>query len=270
MKYGSWTVTGAIVQGATHIRQDKPCQDALFLQQPEGERRYALACVADGHGSDRCPYSDEGAKAAVGAASAVLFELMENEDPYAVFSAHKDIRLPRQIEAKWKEAVREIHADALPFSYELYGTTLLALVAAPGFLFAMQIGDGDIVAIDPDGSARWLLPPDDHQPLGNETESLCMDSSWKYIRTQLIPTGENATDPLMILLSTDGYANSFVDNAGFLKAGADIHRLWRENGREYIEENLPDWLALTSRDGSGDDIAIAVLAWEDTQKSESE
>jgi hypothetical protein len=276
MKYGDWEVVGGIVQGATHIRREKPCQDALYIRPPEGERRYALACVADGHGSERCPYSAEGAKAAVEAAAAILSELLENGDPYPTLAAHKDIRLPRQIESKWKEAVREIHAgkaeglcedELIPFSYELYGTTLLALASAPDFVFALQIGDGDIVAIDPDGSARWLLPPGEHA--GNETESLCMDASWQYIRTQLIPlNGTQSTgDPLMLMLSTDGYTNSFVDGAGFLKAGADIHRLWRMKGRGYIEENLSGWLAQTSADGSGDDIAVAVLARDEGNKT---
>jgi hypothetical protein len=148
----------------------------------------------------------------------------------------------------------------------LYGSTLLALVAAPDFVFAVQIGDGDIVAINPDGLARWLLPPGDASlPGGNETESLCMDDSWKYIRTQLIPIdGTNPdNEPLMLMLSTDGYANSFVNSAGFLKAGSDIYRLWRENGRDYINQNLPGWLNQTSADGSGDDIAVAIIVREE-------
>jgi hypothetical protein len=264
MKSGKWTAIGGVVQGAAHIRQNKICQDALYVHRAE-EGRFSLACVADGHGSERCPYSDAGAAAAVKITAEILAELLESTNPYATLTAHKDIRLPRQIEARWKETVKAIfnalnRDDIPPFSYELYGTTLLALVAAPAFIFALQIGDGDVVAIDPDGSARWLLPPCDHP--GNETESLCMEDSWKYIRTQLIPINHAKpdADPLMFLLSTDGYANSFVNGEGFLKAGSDIHRLWRENGREYIEENLPHWLAQTSESGSGDDIAVAVLA----------
>jgi len=257
------------VQGATHIRQDKICQDALFIHPVQG-KDFALACVADGHGSDRCPYSDEGAAAAVKIAADILAELLESDDPKNMLAAQKDIRLPRLIEAIWKETVQtayerkaeaqppEENGEIPPFSYELYGTTLLALVAAPGFVFALQIGDGDIVAIDPDGSARYVLPPCDHP--GNETESLCMEDSWKYVRTQLIPIDSTQPAPHMLLLSTDGYANSFVDSAGFLKAGADIYRLWRENGRAYIEENLPGWLSQTSADGSGDDISVAIIA----------
>ena len=225
--------------------------------------QYALACVADGHGSERCPFSDEGAKAAVNIAAALLVELMAGEDAKNTLAAQKEIRLPRQIEKKWKEAVQTAYekredAEAIPpFSYELYGTTLLALVAAPDFIFAMQIGDGDMVAIHPDGTARPLLPTPDNP--GNETESLCMEESWQYIRTQLIPVDNTESDPTLFLLSTDGYANSFTTGEGFLKAGADIYRLWREEGTDYIQKNLPSWLAQTSADGSGDDIAVALI-----------
>ena len=222
--------------------------------------RFALACVADGHGSDRCPYSDEGAKTAVTIAADILAELLDSPNPAGLFTAQKDIRLPRLLETRWKETVRIIHStkvDPLPFSFELYGTTLLALAATKDFVFALQIGDGDAVAIDPDGSARWLIPAIDQA--GNETESLCLENAWQFVRTQFIPTtGENDA-PLMFLLSTDGYANSFTSNEGFLKVGADIFRLLRENGRDYIEKNLPQWLEKTSEDGSGDDISVAII-----------
>ena len=262
MKSGNhWETAGGVVQGATHIRQNKICQDALYIH--ENTEGYALVCVADGHGSDRCPFSDEGAKVAVKIAANILVELMNSPDVKNTLAAHKDIRLPRQMEKAWKEAVQYLYtkregAESIPaFSYELYGTTMLALVAAPDFIFALQIGDGDLVAIQPDGTARWLLPQADNP--GNETESLCMEESWKYIRTQLIPVDNAENAPTMFLLSTDGYANSFTTSEGFLKAGADIYRLWNDEGADFIQKNLEAWLAQTSADGSGDDIAVALV-----------
>lgn len=268
----TWETVGAIVQGATHIKQDKPCQDALYIHgalEAAPAPPYALACVADGHGSERCLFSDEGAKTACAIAADILAVLLESADPAEMLAAQKDIRLPKLLENRWKEAVTALHAqkthnladseEIAPFSYELYGTTLLALAATESFIFAMQIGDGDIVAIDTGGNSRWLIPPCDHP--GNETESLCLENAWQYVRTQLIPlNGENPLSATpMYLLSTDGYANSFTTSEGFLKVGTDIFTLWREKGRAYIEENLPHWLAQTSADGSGDDIALAIV-----------
>ncbi|MCL2050092.1 MAG: protein phosphatase 2C domain-containing protein [Defluviitaleaceae bacterium] len=248
MKYGNWKLLGGIVDGAVHIRQEKPCQDALFLQN-------GIACVADGHGSASCPYSDEGAKAAVEIAAEILAEMASD------IVAHKDIRLPKLIETKWKEAVQAIHAEKgrelepdEPFPYILYGTTLIAAAAAESLVFVLQIGDGNILLADKE-NARPILAVSDS--IGEDTESLCLDEAWTYIRTQIIPW--NTQSPAMLLLSTDGYAKSFADAAGFVKAGTDIYEIWQNEGIAYVEENLHGWLRTTSDNGSGDDIAMGLM-----------
>ena len=255
MKYGSgnWKAFGSVVDGAIHLRQEKPCQDALFFRN---EKSHAIACVADGHGSNSCPYSDEGAAAAVKIAGEILAEMLPD------LPAHKDIRLPKLLEAKWKDEIKKIHAEKEremlePFPYILYGTTLVAVAATQKFIFALQIGDGNILMIDKENS-RPVLAVEEN--VGEDTESLCLANAWTYIRTQIIPW--NASSPAMFLLSTDGYANSFADSSGFLKAGTDFYKLWQEEGLTFISENLPGWLRQSSDKGSGDDIAMAILAFE--------
>lgn len=247
------------MDGAIHLRQEKPCQDALFLRESK-KPKFAIACVADGHGSASCPHSDEGAKIAVQIAGEMLSEMLPD------LHAHKDIRLPRLLEAKWKEAVQAAHAEnereaTEPFPFILYGTTLISVVAAEDFIFALKIGDGNILMIDGDG-ARPVL--DAAENVGEDTESLCLDDAWTHIHTQIIP--RRAAAPVMFLLATDGYANSFADSSGFLKAGTDFFRLWREDGISYINENLPEWLRQSSDKGSGDDIAMALLVTEGRKK----
>jgi hypothetical protein len=276
-----WNTIGQVVRGAIHVRQDKPCQDALHLKTASGSAgHYAIACVADGHGSDRCPHSDEGAQAAVLTASSLLASILDGPAPsgdaFSILSAHKDIWLPKQLETQWKSAVKTIHEERErplineePFPYELYGTTLLALAATESFIFAMQIGDGDILMVDreainreptdveaADYEPRWVFPP--NFAAGEDTYSLCMEQAWQYVRTIILPW-DSAQGPQMFLLSTDGYANSFTSTSGFLKAGADIYKLLRENGMSYVEENLANWLTQSSVDGSGDDIAMALI-----------
>ena len=65
--------------------------------------------------------------------------------------------------------------------------------------------------------------------------------------------------PLMFLVSTDGYSNSFTDKSGFLKAGEDFFKLCNEKGLGYIENSLEDWLNVSSDKGSGDDISLALV-----------
>ena len=259
MKSGNWVAIGDVVQGAVHIRQDVPCQDALHIQAGEN---YTIACVADGHGSASCPYSDEGSKAAVKVAAEILASMLEKDLTAATISAQKEIWLPRQLESGWKEAVRAVHAEKGretehdPFPYIQYGTTLLAIAATESFVFALQIGDGDILMIDESGDARQLLPVE--EKVGEDTESLCLTDAWKYVRTQIIPWNQAGGAPLF-LLSTDGYANGFANAAGFTKAGADFLQLWRDEGIDYIKENLQEWLRISSDKGSGDDIALALV-----------
>jgi hypothetical protein len=262
MKYGKgkWAIAGSKVDGAVHIRQERPCQDAILTREFAD---FAIAAVADGHGSASCPFSEDGANAAVDIAAELLEAMIPVPDS---LHAHKDIRLPKMLEAKWKEAVEKIHAEqgreltpGEPFPHILYGTTLVAIAAAKDFVFALQIGDGNILMVDRDGNARPILEVAD--TVGEETESLCLDEAWTYVRTQIIPwTTKDA--PTMFLISTDGYAKSFADSSGFIKAGTDFFNIWREDGLSYISENLEDWLRKSSDKGSGDDIAMALLAFE--------
>ena len=66
----------------------------------------------------------------------------------------------------------------------------------------------------------------------------------------------------MFLLSTDGYSNSFYNNEGFKKAGADFYKLWHDEGKDYVENNIGGWLSESSAQGSGDDITLALLVEE--------
>jgi serine/threonine protein phosphatase PrpC len=259
---GKYQAIGKSVLGATHKLNNKPCQDAFFVQEGRaGGVGYVIVCAADGHGSARCPYSDEGSEAAVVVAAELLASILDNNDKAFVnLDAHKEIWLPKQLEEHWKTQVRAIHNEKnrdaeTPFAYELYGTTLLALVLTQDFAFALQIGDGDILAVTPDTPPSRLIPS--VEAAGNETESLCMENSWQYVRTRIFPVQSEI--PYMFWLSTDGYVNSFTEDAGFLQAGTDIFNLWNEHGKDYVESQLPDWLARSSQKGSGDDITVVMV-----------
>ena len=272
-----WTAIGECVNGAIHIRQERICQDAIYIHPYNP--KYAIVCVADGHGSLSCPYSDEGANVAVKLVGEFLANILDNDsDPLATLSAHREIWIPKQIETHWKDAIKALHMHKesngsneskendeeqdkiIPFSYTLYGATLLALVATKSFIFALQIGDGDILMIDQSGTARQILDTAESS-IGEDTESLCLDNAWKYFRTQIIPWN-SSNGATMFLLSTDGYANSFADIKGFVKAGTDFHHIWQEEGLEYINSNLQSWLRKSSDKGSGDDIALALVAYD--------
>ena len=61
------------------------------------------------------------------------------------------------------------------------------------------------------------------------------------------------------MLSTDGYANSFADDAGFYQAGTDLLMAIRRLGIRRVTYRLKKWLRSTSELGSGDDITVGLI-----------
>jgi hypothetical protein len=108
------------------------------------------------------------------------------------------------------------------------------------------------------------LPKDDRL-FGNETTSLCLPESWSDFRFRLLPIDSNNPYPALILLSTDGYANSFSQDSEFEKVGTDLleiiceHPDGLQEGISSIQENLPNWLSIASEKGSGDDTTVGIL-----------
>ncbi|MCL1988169.1 MAG: protein phosphatase 2C domain-containing protein [Firmicutes bacterium] len=261
-----WSAIGKSVRGATHIKNGLPCQDAIAIQKTE---TFCIVAISDGHGSSSCPYSDEGAVIAVQTALTVFDDIFDQPDSLNTLIANRDLWLPKQIEKIWKQKVQENHTQKrrnendenhennepanLPFSYELYGATLIVVVATLDFVFALQIGDGDILMVD-ETTVDWLIAPDEN--LGPETNSLCQHECWQYMKTQILSLEK---DNPMFLIATDGYANSFYQSKDFAKVGSDFYSLLKEKGRNYIDENLESWLNTTSEKGSGDDITLAIL-----------
>jgi hypothetical protein len=64
---------------------------------------------------------------------------------------------------------------------------------------------------------------------------------------------------MLVLLSTDGYINSFRSERDFLQIGADYLQLLRQQGVDAVAHDLPDILSQASLEGSGDDISVALL-----------
>ena len=119
------------------------------------------------------------------------------------------------------------------------------------FLFAFQLGDGDIVRVSGTG-VQNVIEAD--KILGTETHSLSKPQSWKKAVTFVKREDENEPLPVMYMLSTDGMANSFKNDDEFKKTCEDYYTLLNEHGVKAVSENLKTWLGETSELGCGDDI----------------
>ncbi len=264
-----WQALGACVLGAQHRRANLPCQDALHWTPPRSDLEAhpppLIMAVADGHGSARSFRSQSGARFAVYEACKLLMEMAELSLPEITRLAAD--KFPQSLTRDWREQVaRDLREN--PFTPEeqarlgdagdalAYGTTLLSALVTEHFIAYWQLGDGDILAVWEDGRVERPLPGD-ARLFANDTTSLCGDKAWKDFRCHVQPVLDKP--PSLLLLCTDGYSNSFADDAGFLQAGRDFLTLLETKGTAYVKKALPDWLAQTSEAGSGDDVSLGLL-----------
>ena len=253
---------GRSVKGASHIREDKPCQDFHIIEQSQN---YTILTVADGHGSSSCPYSQDGSKIASQVFRDLLSTYYSNyqnnlHELMSFLNRDGKIFIPKEIEHEWKNRVvsfNEQHdrntEDLTKESiYRQYGSTLLGVLITADFVYAFQLGDGDIVCIDENSISHIV---ETEQLLGVETYSISNPDSWKYANCTIFPLSKYNV-PNLYMLSTDGMINSHVSQNDFYITCRDYYNLFNENKSEYISNNLEDWLNETSKEGCDDDITV--------------
>jgi serine/threonine protein phosphatase PrpC len=277
----SWKVAHACIRGSSHQRSGVPNQDAVqCVVTPGAQGTVAVAVVSDGHGSARHFRSQIGSSLAVSTVAATLQTFLResvSSNGHVPFVPEQVHELERKIVSGWLAAV---HSDLekTPFSeMELaklekeegaearaavvitpelaYGATLLAAAATDKVLLYLQLGDGEILSVNALGTTTRPLPPDDRL-IANQTTSLCQPEAWKDFRSSWVIAGAL---PSLVLLSTDGYANSFRSDDDFLKIGQDYLEIIREQGLASVAEELPAILTEATQQGSGDDITLAIL-----------
>ena len=278
----AWQACAVSVRGASHEHSGLPNQDACGFVQDS-----TVLAVADGHGSPKSFRSDVGARHAVNVALSVVAEFLANgKAPTETLSSIRGLaerHLPAELVREWRKMVDASRAQS-PWTteekellvskggetalcaveenpYLAYGSTLLLVAATSRYIFYLQLGDGDILAVAPYG--RDVSHPISTDPslIANETTSLCMKDASRQFRFAF----QAITDvppPRLILLSTDGYANSFASPEAFEQAATDFIKIISEKGSEHVKQCLPSWLEESSREGSGDDVTVGLL-WND-------
>jgi len=273
-----WYGLGDSVTGAAHHRAGVCNQDAMTWAPDTRSGPPLVLVVADGHGSPRCFRSDKGAEIAVDVAVAITHSFLQDKPTVAWARDAREERLPRSIVHHWQEEV-EAHLRARPIEQTewdrliqaegadgraaikanpllAYGATLLVAAVTEEFALYLQLGDGDIVVVTDDGTVERPIAHDDRL-IANETTSLCSPTAAGDIRSDVVQFTRSL--PALILVSTDGYANSFQTQDGFLQVGSDMLKLMRARGPESIESKMTTWLSAASTAGSGDDITLGVI-----------
>jgi serine/threonine protein phosphatase PrpC len=271
-----WQVISATVRGASHQRADTPNQDSILVVRESSTGLPIILSLSDGHGSDKCFRSHRGSRFAVQIGAELMREVLQS-DPMKGEEEMKS-ELPLAFARRWNamvaadlerqplskeeldrlEAKDNIHARQAVEAYPplAYGATSLTVALTQSFILFLQLGDGEILTVSETGEITKPVA-EDERLLANETTSLCAKNaaadfriSFQFITNVL---------PALILLSTDGYANSFRDDAGFQKVGSDVLEMLRADGFDAVNRSVQGWLEEATRMGSGDDCTLGII-----------
>ena len=266
-----WEVLVASARGSLHARSGVPLQDAAGWWpgprpgRPGVDRAPGVVvAVSDGVGSRDCFRSDRGARMAVSAACAVGTGFLAAATEAGV------AELMAGIVARWTASVRA-DVTAYPVRAEelagtsvtwdeadpalAYAATLLVAIATPDRLLLAQLGDGDLLVVDPDGDVSSPLPPDPSSVAGT-TSTLMQPDAAAVSRTRLLDLASEPVD--LVLLATDGYGNAFADPDWTGRVGRDVHEQVHTDGTPSVRGRIGDWVTDAATVG-GDDASLALL-----------
>lgn len=264
-----------IVKGATHVRNQMPCQDNKKIVKISNE--ITIIALADGHGSSKCPRSDRGSMIAVNSFYHIMKKYLEiyGEDEEDIthlmtfLNREGDVRFAQDVCEEWQARVKqsfyknkvegmtnEDGSIKWPSVFSLYGTTLLGMLITDSFVFSFQIGDGDISAVTKD-AVEPLVEPEKF--LGTETHSLSKPDAWRKAVASVHRLELDSQEPYMYMLSTDGFANSYTSDKEYHKTCIDYLKMLQEYGIDVVQANLKKWLTETSELGCGDDITVVMV-----------
>ena len=254
------------VTGDSHIKKGIVCQDSSGTCV---EDEFAVAVVADGHGSEKHFRSDVGSQIAVKMTTELLKKYMERKDFRDQFIRHPEFilsQIEKQLLMKWREAVEEFHREN-PLTEEeqekadrlfdgrikvpiIYGSTLLTAVMAEEYSFGLVLGDGGFVVLSGDG--RLGIPIEDPNSHANYTSSLCNTNAIHFFEHWY-----SAEPVKAMFVSTDGLFKSFASDEDFLKYHGLVSRMFDDPDR--ARQSLVRNFEKRTREGSGDDISMALI-----------
>ena len=251
--------------GPDHIAANKVCQDYVDSFCTD---KYAVCVVSDGHGGSKYIRSEKGSRFAV---ESVLDTIKTYMDDFDAFSEaiHNDFEYVRkqiqmQFLARWAKKVDEDMAEnelteeekailakenALNREYyKYYGATILFGVMTDTYNFGMLIGDGAYTRLSQECEA--VIPIEDPYATANLTSSVCDKESISLFQQYF-----EKEKPLLLAVSTDGFAKTFATEEDFLDFQNMIAcQLLIENSEEPLKKNVD-----RRSKSSGDDTSLALV-----------
>ncbi|MGN0649426.1 MAG: protein phosphatase 2C domain-containing protein [Oscillospiraceae bacterium] len=251
------------VRGASHEKSGAPCQDSARVYL---DKDFAIAAVADGHGSERHFRSECGSEMATRVGIRSIIDFRERNGSLADVLRENPENAARRIAANiiycWNHETAA-HLKFLPLTAAeksvfdkhgglktetIYGSTLIIAYLERNFCFGLQIGDGSLT-MNARGITAMPVPADDRL-VGNRTTSLCDSDAIGGFR-HFVYNGQADG----IALSSDGLINSFLSIDDFISFSG---RYTSYNGSA---ADLAEHLRKRSETGSSDDISFAAVSF---------
>lgn len=220
-----WEIVGCSAIGTKHITGGTPCQDAVCYERISDQ--IIIGAVSDGMGSAR--RSDVGSKLAVQTA------LSQIKSTQCWLNQPKNDEGAREIFqsvlGKVQAALKQ-KAENEGYSVEDLNCTLLAFIATPEWLAAMQVGDGLIVVRPKDENYRLLFMPDKGEHPNETTPVISSD----------------ALEEMQVCVKLDAYEFICVATDGIENISLVKSEKWRpfEGFFEPLEEKV--MLSINSRE----------------------
>lgn len=257
------------VMGASHEKKGIVCQDSSAFEVGNG---YAVAVVADGHGSKKHFRSNLGSKFVTEAAVETIRQYIQDPDEFDKIFLEDHDRIIKGIEKQiiysWNNKIRT-HLNENPvtmkekskFEYDefdeipfesYYGTTLVVAVACRNYTFGFQIGDGSLVAVFEDGETSMIMDYEESNP-ANITSSMCNANAFTMFDSFFV----DSKKLIAIFVSTDGLYTSFGSDNDFL----DYHTIIAGQliNIDSLLPSLKNNLVKRSHFGTEDDISMSCV-----------
>ncbi|MGL6104761.1 protein phosphatase 2C domain-containing protein [Romboutsia sp.] len=217
-----------------------------------------ICAVADGHSTDFFEYSDEGARFACMASIDIIEKYIDRtQKEWEKLLSDKTIQ--KLIYEKWMSLVNEHYKENNPVvfktEYIKYSTTLLSCCITDSFIISIKLGDGNIVIKEEEGYKKII---------NSKTEKVVHSlgranayENMKYTVSDINKLGENSN----IILFTDGYENSFIEEAELFKSLDKTISKYKKSifSRMWLCNKYEDYLNKLSKNISHDDISIIFI-----------
>lgn len=260
------------VQGASHIKKNKECQDASSSYYDDN---CVIAVICDGHGGSDYMRSAFGSKFASEVTLENIKSFMNNikAEDMRINSAGLIKQLESSIISDWNEAIYN-HYNSNPFTDEelasisekarikyteagriesAYGTTVIAVAMTDEFWIGIQIGDGKCVAVNPEGKFMQPIPWDSKCFL-NATTSICDSHALENFRSFY---AEKL--PIAVFVGSDGIDDSFKNDEQLNNLYRTVLYSFMTDEFENAVNGLNEYLPRLSAKGSGDDMSISAI-----------